>query len=732
MGIRFSIFSLILLGIGCATTATQHLPPNANLLPPHIELENEKDIESVDYFLLKAAETQATKEYQWWITYKRATIWQEQKPSLSCEKFALLAKDPLFPLAQIAYLRAHEVCANESPHLASLGQLDHKQFPAWMQKVALEVALSRATLNGDLKDQMLLSYEKSKESLPPEQKVQLTRNALALAEQLEDKKYSALLQKRLYQLRPSENPEPTRAEWLAVAYDHRRLRQFDQAEIYYRMVVNDKKMAFAQKVEAYHGLRMAVKNARDKKTHLAVTRELSVFVNKAFKKNAKNKYYRKVFHDTHVTLARTEWTQGQLKSARQTLLQIEKSLRGKYSMSEVYWILGRMDEEKGLFKQAHQWFIKALDQPLLEAEFKEKLLWYQAWSERKMDRHEEAIVSFRKLLEVSENEFARSRYQFWLAKTIADAGDETTAQLEYQTLINQDPLGYYGLLAHHKTNQLIPANKQMLERLPAVTESDSSPLEKVIDRQMVEWMISLDEHDLSKRYLDDISVLLRKRDDQTEAAWLQVFNYYARSGDYLSLYEELGKLTAERRKLILDKHPSLIFPRPYEALVKKAALEFGISAELIYSIMRQESAFNPRARSFADAFGLLQMLPEVAQKQAPVANVAYEKPEDLYKPEVNIPVGASFLKKLEKQWNNQFILTVASYNASDRAIHGWLKTRYKGDSLEFIEDIPYEETRGYVRLVMRNLIFYSLLSAEGQKIPFPDWVLKLDPPAQAI
>ncbi len=122
------------------------------------------------------------------------------------------------------------------------------------------------------------------------------------------------------------------------------------------------------------------------------------------------------------------------------------------------------------------------------------------------------------------------------------------------------------------------------------------------------------------------------------------------------------------------------------------------------------------------------MLPEVARKQASVAKVTYEKPEDLYKPEVNIPVGAAFIKKLQTKWNNQFVLTVASYNANDRAIRGWLKTRYHGDTLEFIEDIPYEETRGYVRLVMRNLIFYSLLNADGEKISFPASVLKMEPP----
>ena len=65
----------------------------------------------------------------------------------------------------------------------------------------------------------------------------------------------------------------------------------------------------------------------------------------------------------------------------------------------------------------------------------------------------------------------------------------------------------------------------------------------------------------------------------------------------------------------------------------------------------------------------------------------------------------------------------AAYNASERAIESWLKTRLKEDSLEFIEDIPYDETRSYVKLVIRNFIFYSRLKEPAKKLAFPSWCL---------
>ncbi|MBK7843224.1 MAG: hypothetical protein IPJ71_05935 [Bdellovibrionales bacterium] len=64
-----------------------------------------------------------------------------------------------------------------------------------------------------------------------------------------------------------------------------------------------------------------------------------------------------------------------------------------------------------------------------------------------------------------------------------------------------------------------------------------------------------------------------------------------------------------------------------------------------------------------------------------------------------------------------------------KAINNWVRTRFRGDILEFIEDIPYEETRSYVRLVLRNLVFYSLINSGGKAISFPEWTLALSTPS---
>jgi soluble lytic murein transglycosylase len=205
--------------------------------------------------------------------------------------------------------------------------------------------------------------------------------------------------------------------------------------------------------------------------------------------------------------------------------------------------------------------------------------------------------------------------------------------------------------------------------------------------------------------------------------WIVFLSDLERLGDYQNIFSYVMALPAENRIQVTRLHPGFLFPRPYLPTVEAAAEKFGVKPELIYSIMRQESSFNPEARSPMDALGLMQVMPTIATEHAQKNNITLKHPEDLFVPELNIPVGAAVLRSAMDLYKGQFILAVASYNANDAAIRNWLKTRLGEDPLEFIEDIPYLETRTYVKLVMRNLIFYSRLVNPETNTVFPEWCL---------
>jgi soluble lytic murein transglycosylase len=228
------------------------------------------------------------------------------------------------------------------------------------------------------------------------------------------------------------------------------------------------------------------------------------------------------------------------------------------------------------------------------------------------------------------------------------------------------------------------------------------------------------EPTVARRYLEDY---LNNNPGLSKAK----VTFMARVGLYNRLYSELSSMDTERRNHFIRQNIEYFFPRDYKDQYEKAAALAGTDVAILFSITRQESGFDPFARSHADAFGLMQLLPEVAESVSKKTGIRYTEPEDLFQPEINIPLGAHFIQMLLRRFDGAFIPGVGSYNASENAIRGWIKTRYKDDPISFIEQIPYEETKSYVKLVMRNYIFYQMLISQDGKIDFPEYALQVLP-----
>ena len=726
------LFTITLI-VSCATPTKEILPPETlENLPPSLDFSGDMDRESLDLQLLGLAAKHPQKTTKWWVSYRRARLWEKDRPGTSCPLYMELSQARHFPLRELALLRAFAACEGADMRHLPNKNLNPDDFPEWMKGLALNIALEKARQSKDQKNNMELALRKSKQFLPQGQKVEFTLEALHLAKALGDTEQIQKAQARLHKLSPKTKPKPRPNEYLDVAYDYRRYREFDQARRYYSKVLRGKKFSYAQKVKAYKGIRMAFKLERRKPEYLKATQDLASYIERTWKKRRRPPWaLTHQYHESQVLLARTHWTLGQAKTAQKVLVRLARKIKGKHGLSEIYWLRGRMAEEKGRYQEAVEWFDKGLAQLKGKKNgMYEKTQWYRAWNLRKLRKYEEAKVSLTKLKQETENDFSRSRYSFWLSLTHKNLDEQEQARLELESLTKEDPIGYYGLLAHRELNMPVTVEGLHKAMDNQIQEPDIKPdFRGLLDRPFVEWLIAVGEKDVANNYLDQISEAYRKRADQDEATWVGLFRYYARSGVYLSLYNQLGKLEPIQRNSILNRHPELVFPTPYQGYVNSASNRYGVSSELIYSIMRQESAFNPEARSPADAFGLMQLLPEVARRTAEEHQVNFKEAHDLYEPHINIPIGSAYLRELWDKFNGQFILTVASYNASEEAIYGWLRTRFRGNTLEFIEDIPYEETRGYVRLVMRNLVFYSLMTSGNPTIPFPEWCLALSAPS---
>lgn len=158
------------------------------------------------------------------------------------------------------------------------------------------------------------------------------------------------------------------------------------------------------------------------------------------------------------------------------------------------------------------------------------------------------------------------------------------------------------------------------------------------------------------------------------------------------------------------------FPLGQKARVVRNSREAGIDPAWSYAIIRAESAWMTDARSHADAYGLMQLLPSVAKQVAQSAKLNYSRPSNLFDPELNIQLGTLFLGQMANQYSGSPWLASAAYNAGGAPVRRWLDARGTMEPDFFIETIPYKETREYVARVLAFSVIYDW-RLNGKVIP---------------
>ncbi|MDX8407537.1 MAG: lytic transglycosylase domain-containing protein, partial [Mariprofundaceae bacterium] len=156
------------------------------------------------------------------------------------------------------------------------------------------------------------------------------------------------------------------------------------------------------------------------------------------------------------------------------------------------------------------------------------------------------------------------------------------------------------------------------------------------------------------------------------------------------------------------------FPKGFEDSVLKLADTTGLTTSLIWSVIRQESAFNQRAVSRTGARGLMQLMPRTAQHVAKKNDFSVQ-PDDLFDAGTNIRLGSLYLSELNKRFDGNVALMTAAYNAGPTRVSHWLERTPFEHRTAWIEAIPFNETRRYVQQVMAFMVVYDWLQARAPK-----------------
>ena len=178
------------------------------------------------------------------------------------------------------------------------------------------------------------------------------------------------------------------------------------------------------------------------------------------------------------------------------------------------------------------------------------------------------------------------------------------------------------------------------------------------------------------------------------------------SGDYLSLpFERASRAFWE-----------MLFPLPYQSDLNASATARDLDPFAVAGLIRQESEFNPGARSSANAYGLMQLIPSTGKMLGRKEGIPVPNAGALLNPSVNIKLGTQYLRGQLNTWEGDWVKTLAAYNAGPTRVRQWLAQFGYGDSAEFIENIPFSETRDYVQAVLRNGQVYRELYGKDKAV----------------
>jgi soluble lytic murein transglycosylase len=399
--------------------------------------------------------------------------------------------------------------------------------------------------------------------------------------------------------------------------------------------------------------------------------------------------------EAQIQHARAVARAGDSDAAVGMLENLAKSLRGSYGDRSRY-IAALLLESQPPDPRASAHFAR-LAQSAGDQGIRLDARWRLAWAAYSTGTYPETLYHLEALERATPDPIERLQARYWRARTLEHVGDERASQL-FEAIAAEYPLTYYGWRS---------AGRLGFREVAAV---DAQPPRRTAARirpAEIERVRALIEAGLESDAREEISALASRS---------------LSFGDRLDLAElatDAGDANRAQR-LVVDAYqePLARGPQPgFEELwwlawpwVLSGDVEGDapVDTELVYAVMREESGYQPKVVSIVGARGLLQIMPETGRQLASDLGIPFE-PDDLFDPALNVRLGSYYLSELSRRFSGRDSAAIGSYNAGPEAVARWLDERGSLEDDEWVETIPYSQTRSYVKRVLRSQWAYRTL-----------------------
>lgn len=353
----------------------------------------------------------------------------------------------------------------------------------------------------------------------------------------------------------------------------------------------------------------------------------------------------------------------------------------------------------------------------------ERAAWKVGWAAYRSQRFGEAAQVFEQAAGASPRSDYRPSWIYWSGRARDRLAERVAANARYRLAVVDYQNSYYGRLA---AGQLAARGEpavagRITAAGPGATLSAAVSTSTLIRELLLAQMYddALREVQYAQRVFGDSAQL------QATSAWIR-----HQQGLTLSAQDRFtalrGAITTMRRaypqfmaaggEALPPDVLRIIFPLDYWPLITKYSLQHGLDPYLVAALMAQESTFTAEIRSHANAYGLMQIIPSTGRVYARKLGIRPFSTAMLQQPEVNVRIGTQYFKELVARFGGAHF-ALASYNAGENRVERWRAERPGIPQDEFIDDIPFPETQGYVKRILGTAEDYRFLYGQGRLDP---------------